>query len=496
MEELKENKTLKILSWIFVIVSLIHVLYATITMRGMYLDASVFMVHLLNNFSNGIIDIVKAPEARTITLAIPQIPVIFSYFVLGIKSKIALTMIYSFAQFFLPLLFLLLNWQLTKRTKKYTVFALNLFVYSAILITFSIFSLVETLIGATLQFILWNYLVSDIEYKKTDILWIVLLSICMYQIYEYTIFLAPIFLIMALIKATEEKREKEKIVKLLTGISFIGVGSYIIYNTLTTEGLTDNSMRFFGEMFDYASELFNINILISVVTLLLIAILAFKKTKIGYISLGIISLIYTATTVKLFMTPGYSINPMWETHLRTIPCWFLPLIYTGMLICEKIKVKSNTVLLTNFLIITLLCGTAQTIWQINNTYYWDKNIRYLKKELAKCEELLYIPSEHKEISSFGNQYKRRYIWHSVYAPVGILFSPEYKQKTLLVNYDETAEEGNLTFRESLYVLEDSENKMSIPFSEIIDIKNEFWDLTECAKALNEYNQKTNIKQEN
>ena len=46
MEELKNNKYYKICLWGFIIVTVIHVLYATITMRGMYLDGSFFFIQL------------------------------------------------------------------------------------------------------------------------------------------------------------------------------------------------------------------------------------------------------------------------------------------------------------------------------------------------------------------------------------------------------------------------------------------------------------------
>ena len=115
----------------------------------------------------------------------------------------------------------------------------------------------------------------------------------------------------------------------------------------------------------------------------------------------------------------------------------------------------------------------------------------MKKELKKCPNTLYIPSEHPEISSFFNNHLRRHIWHSVYAPMSIIFSPNYEQKTLLVNYDHFEDEGNLTFRERLYVIDDS--KMSIPFGYTISIKNKFWDLTNCAKDLDKHNKINNIK---
>ena len=127
-----------------------------------------------------------------------------------------------------------------------------------------------------------------------------------------------------------------------------------------------------------------------------------------------------------------------------------------------------------------------------HTYYWNKNIQYMKNELASVESPLYIPSEHDEISSFNNNQLRRYIWHGIYACTSILFSDTYEQKTLLMHYDEEVDAANHTCREYLYVIQDQENMMNVPFNTMIDIKNRFWDLTKSAEALDKYNKEHNI----
>ena len=164
-----------------------------------------------------------------------------------------------------------------------------------------------------------------------------------------------------------------------------------------------------------------------------------------------------------------------------------------MYIKDRFNIKTNEIKFTNYICIILLCGIFQTCWQVVNTYYWDKNIQYLKDELNKCEELLYIPAEHEVISDFHHPDLRRYIYHGIYAATSILVSETYKQKTLLVNYDENQDDGNLSFRNRLYVYPNEKNKMSIPYGAEISIKNKFWDLTECAKALDKYNKEHNIQ---
>ena len=150
-------------------------------------------------------------------------------------------------------------------------------------------------------------------------------------------------------------------------------------------------------------------------------------------------------------------------------------------------------MLSNLICIVLLCGITQSAWQMVNTYHWDKNIQYMKNELQQHNETLYIPSEHTEIATFHNHELRRYIWHSTYAFTSILFSKSYEQKTLLMHYDEEIDKGNLTFRKNLFVKQNIENAISIPLGTIISIKNKFWDLTNCAKALDRYNKENNIQ---
>ena len=129
-----------------------------------------------------------------------------------------------------------------------------------------------------------------------------------------------------------------------------------------------------------------------------------------------------------------------------------------------------------------------------NTYYWDKNIKYMKAELEKTNALLYIPSEHELIADFHTPTLRRFIWHGAYAFTSILFSDTYEQKTLLVNYDFSDDNiGNQTFRERLFILPNDKNYMMIPYGRVIKIKNKYWDLTKCAEALDKHNKKYNIQ---
>ena len=495
MEELKNNKQFNVLKWIFIVVSIIHIIYATITMRGLYLDGSFYMIDMLDNLSNWnfAISADSTGHPRFFISLITQIPVMFSYAVLFIKSKFALMMIYSFSLFAIPLLALWWNYNLSKRTNRIDIFFWSLFSYCSILITFSIFSVVETIIGATLHFILWNYLVLNDTYKKRDIVFIVFLITMMFATYEYVAILGIIFFFAAIYYSSIATNENSKYIKNLIGLGSLAAAVYNLAFILNVSGEEGEIQRFLHEWTFFWQFAPTLNLSISIITVVLLIYFIFNTRKFPNWTLYVIASIYAFCFFNLATKPWISINPMIEGHFRSIPCWFLPIAFTAILIFDILKKETNQTKLSNFICIVLICGITQTCWQMVNTYYWNKNIQYMKNELNSVETPLYIPSEHPEISSFHNRQLRKYIWHSIYATTSVLFSDTYEQKTMLMHYDEEIDEANTTKREYLYVIPDKKNKMNIPFDTEIDIKNQFWDLTKCAEALDIYNKEHNIK---
>ena len=96
MEEFIKNKNYKVLMWIFIIISIVHVIYATITMRGMYEDGAFYMIDQLNSYSNGIFKISSDySHPRFCIMALLELPSIFSFYILSIHNKYALMMIFS-----------------------------------------------------------------------------------------------------------------------------------------------------------------------------------------------------------------------------------------------------------------------------------------------------------------------------------------------------------------------------------------------------------------
>ncbi len=494
MEELEKNKQFNILKWIFIIISLIHVVYATIVFRGLYEDGSVWMVQLLNNLANGSCKLeIDWGHTRFILIALIQIPVVFAYKFLHITNKFSLMHIFTFIQFFLPLLVLYWNYKLTKRTGRIDILCWNLFIYGCINLTFSIFSVVEIITGSIFNFILWNYLASKINYTKKDIFYITCLLIIMFGTYEYITVLGIIFFAASLYYASKETIKKNKLVKIFIGIGSLIASIFNIVYMLRVPGEGNEIFRFLKEAHDYLSLIFNLNITFTFIAIAIIIMLMFRKTFLTNNLLMLISAAFIFMFIRLSNTPELSIYPMWEQHLRTIPCWLIPLLFICMWIADIIKEEKNKIKFINYICVLLICSITQTCWQFYNDYYWNKNVEYLKNELENTQELLYIPADHEEISSFHNNNLRRYIWFGTYPAMSILFSKEHEIKTFLLTYDIQPDPGNITAREFLFVPKDEENILYIPYGNRINIKNEFWDLTKCAEALDKYNKKHKIK---
>lgn len=494
MEELKNNKNFKILAWLFIIVSMIHVIYATITMRGMFMDGGFYMLELLNRFSDNqhavAADFVN--RTRFFISYLMQIPVLFAHGVLAIQNKWALMMIYSFSQFFLPLLAVYWVYKLARRVNRPEMFFWSLLLYSGFLITSMIFSVVETHIGSPLHFLLWIYLSTTMKYTKKDIIAIIFLITVMFATFEYVVGLGIIFALASIYYVCKEPEKKNKIIKALIGLGSLSASIFDIMFMFSVPGEAGEIMRFLKETYDFIHNMWNMNIMFTVISIFLIGLAIFRKKLFTTKNLIFISLIFVCLFIRLINIKHFSIYPMWEIHLRSIPCWLIPIMFTCFLFSDIKNIKINKILLSNAICIMFLCGTFQSCWQMVNTYYWDKNIQYMKSELAQHDGILYLPNEHPEIGYFHNEELRRYIIHGAYTFTSILFSDEYAPKTVLMTYDKQLDAGDNPFREALYVGPE-ENTISIPYGTKIQIVNRYWDLTEFAQALEKYNKENNIQ---
>ncbi len=483
-----ENKILVIL---FIAISIFYVIYATISQRAMYLDGSLDFLSLLNAFEQGRYVIVSDPtHPRLFCDFATQLPINIAFFAFFIKSKYILSLFFGFPYFLYPLLLLWGNYALSKRSKRFDIFVVSCLFYSLCVLLFQIFAIVELSTVSMVCLLLFHYLAADITYTKKDLTVIILLCLFIFAGHEFILFAGGAIFFASLLYASNATTEINKKIKFNIGASALAaslcMALYILFNSDTQ----NESLGFAKEMHDFLPHLFTMNTLLSLIAIVLLIVLYHKKEILSKYSVIAVSALFLVVFNHMLHNLGTFLQPMWEQHLRSIPCWSIPLIILAISILDFANKKAPDIFWQNALTIALICGIAQTGWQITHTYWWNKNIEYMQTELAKSKTKLYIPEDHEEISSFSNPELRRYIWYFSYAATSMIFSKDYEIKTLLCHYPNDNDPGNKKYREWLFVQD--AKYFFIPTAKLLR-KTHFWDVTKVTNELDKYNKEHKIK---
>lgn len=486
MQSLDKN-LLKFLVFTFVILSILHICYAVYAQRGFYLDGAFWFVSVLNNLSAGTFPFVyDENHTRNFAVCLSQLPMVLAYGLFHIKSKIFLSYMFSLPLFVLPLIFMYWNYNLTKRTKQYGILFWSIFSYCVVSLVIQIWSIAENIIASQIYFLLLNYLLAKIEYNKWDKTGIVFLLIMMFEIYEHTIIIGLLFFSVMLYFVFKEKNRCG--IKIVIGIVSALASLYNLVFCLNNISEHSDFRRFLIESTDYWRITGEFILFISAVTVcLLIFNLITRKYGNKIFSIFNFAQVFLYAYLFYYMYSHIDkfLAPVVEGHVKTLPCYVDVLVILGIIIYHFLKFPPQTELIKKCLIPVLLCGITLTSWQMVNTYYWNKNLKYFMTELKNYSQAVYVPEKHEVLSSFNNKDLRRYIWHCVYITTAIALDNEYKIKTLPIHYQKEYEIGNLTYYEFIYPKLEN-GILNIPFNTEINIKNEFWDLSEFADALEKY----------
>lgn len=472
---IKKNKI-----WIIIaiILTVIHILYASFSQRAAYMDGALVTVQLLDLYDvNRYRILTDLAHPRFFMYFIDQFPMALGYFVLGIKSKYWLSFIFSLTVFCNPLLILLWNFFLSKRTKRYDIFVLSLFIYAALILPFSIYSIVELIPASMFWLVLLNYLIAEMDYTKKDLLFIVCLVVLLFGSYESVVFIGTLLFAGSLYYASKEQKIFNKIVKYFIGLGGLLASIFVIYSFIISSQLRYEAIDRMQELvrvFYWSSYFLNLNFILTILTFILVPIIAFRKSYLSNKSLFIISSLYFFLLALMFKDLNKFLLPLFERDLRLVSSFVIPLILMGLVIYDYFKKKNSTAFYTNLLTITLICMVAHTIWQINNTFWFNRNVQFMLKEMQESKTSLQAMSP-DEFRNAHNKSLRRYFYDSNYIASSILFTPKKKIKTLLIPLTYY----NTNFRP--YVNE--QNLFVIPPFFEYKIKNQFWDITKQEEAL-------------
>lgn len=496
--EKTQSRVIKILGLLFVLATIFYVFYASCSQRSLYLDGAYYMTIFFNRIANSdfsLTDITEHP--RRLVFYVIQAPMLLTGFLFrNLTDKTVYSIIFSFSLFALPVLGLWWNYQITKRTKQYAVLFLSIFSYITMVLLYQIFSIVESCIGIPFQFVLLNYLTGKINYTKWDKIGIFLILLVMFETYEYTLFLGVVIFAIMFTCIKNEENPHNILTKIIIGTGSLAASIYNLLFILLSKEEQGELGRFLGEAVDFFPLWNKLNLLVVVVTILLIAtcILLRRKQPLPKPVITIFCGIYIYLFFHMLNNLQQFVNPIYEQHMRTIPNWAIPLIFGCVFLARLKNIPENKALIKNLYIPVLLCGITLTAWQIVTTFYWNENVSYLKQEVDKCENSLYFPSEdpQKEISNFFNEQNRRFIWDANLFITALITNPEIKINTIVAHYEKSRGESNPSLREMQFVLPE-EGIIGTPYNSVIYIKTKFWDLTEPANALHEYNKKHSIQ---
>lgn len=491
--EVKTTKTVKFLSIIFILLTIIHVLYATYSMRGLYLDDLFLLTKMLDNISLGRFVICNDfDHPRYVMQFLQQAPVMFAGIVLKISSKKALMMLHSLMCFGIPLIALYWNYKLTQRTKQWAILFWSVVSYAAMILFAQIFPYVESFTGIVFQFVLLNYLFGKIHYTKRDKIGIFFLLIAMFGIYEYTIILGILLFIGTFFTLFDEENPDDLQMKLVIGAGSLFASAYTIFFVILNKHEHSDGIRFFKEMFDFIPHTFDLNFGLFVITAVLLCLLIFKKGKLKLWQTFAIGLIYVAYLANMVTDLNTYLVPMWEIHMRSIPCWAMPAIFAGIVIYRYFKMPEQKELINRAYVPVLFCGIVLTCWQMVHTYYWNENINYIREKLDNCGAHIYVPAADEDLSSFFNEDLRRYIWANGYPALSILSNKKYKTKAFLFPPEETKSPADETYLSHIWVSKER-GIISIPIGMTLSIRNKFWDLSDCVDEMENYIESTGVE---
>lgn len=402
MLQIKNDNIFKFLLIIFITVSLIHIVVATIVQRALTVDGLYFFWELISSKSF-YVSYDEQVNMRFFSCLVLELPFLISKWMLGIKNSDVLLDIYSFSLFFMPFIIPLFNFILAKRTKRYDIVALSIILYSLGVIPFIWYSIVEFFLSTSLYLLLFHYLAAEIEYKKSDVFFITLLCIFLFHSHSYVgIFGFMLFFASFLYSKSPDISQHTKNIKLIIGASgllsaclvwvfyFFSIGPDIKAHG----GFIDFfvSMRAFIKFVEFQNPAF---LSFSFGFYLFLACL-FIKRKFSNLVISMIIALYTLGLAcyfyvykQSFMTAyRYCITGSIDGRYITAVTFSLIILY--ILKSDFISKHRSRItnFLYNFLIVGLITGISFSLLQIFWSYMYSKVSNTIINEIHKHESLM------------------------------------------------------------------------------------------------------------
>lgn len=478
-----KSKFIKVLVFLFFVISAFHILYASIIQRGLAIDGSFLFGTILNKLGSqdNSVYFTSFMRARAFISYLQQIPLNLVHLITNTNSKSVLSFLYSLPFFLYPLLVIIWNYFLSKRTKRTDIFIIQLGIYCIFILPCEIWANVEAMLAIPLFFTLFHYLCADIEYKKHDIFLIAFLLIVSCCSSEAIMYSGPLLFLSALFYATKTSDKTQKTIKLIIGISGILMPfAYLLWYQTHTDlnYLANEGNRFFNEITLSKKIPFKQNpYLMMGISFFIIIDTMLKKRAFNLFDKCILT---SLSILAIFLTfsENYFSGYMPREGIRVWLFIILPIAITFITVKDIIihkNIEFNPIEMNNLLCVLLLIGIVNSFVQINNSIIYDKCLKSILKEVSEqSETITYIKNiKHPQMKIFKT------IFVADMSPiVNICATKQLKIDKLLCKIPENPTERIHT----------KENTLVTSYQSRFDKKNKFWDLETIYKEI-EKNQK-------
>lgn len=468
-----KDKAIFLLFSIFIVLSIIHIIFAASINRGLFGDGFVYVPEILDKLSiQGYGFQLIEDRTRIFINFINQLPINIGYWC-GIESKKILLFLFSLPLFLFPFLVNLYNIHLAKRTKRYDIVLYSLIVYGILILPCIMYAVVESYLAISFLLLLIHYLVANIDYKIKDIIIISILLILSFNSTEIVIFTGPILFFISLFYTKENIQLKQKIIKLYIGFISICASAYVAYmNYFVLYNIKNETTSFFSEICSFIT-IFQEPYIVEIITYLLILITLFIRKKLIKIQIILLSFLYIGILVFIFINNNPYFVYINYTKYRVFIYFLFPILVGILSFQEFYKKFINKRLLNNLFILILIASISNTIIQLYYSFATLQQVNNFKKCIENTNEVFIIPDT---------------ILDSVYfAPKNNIFfntvCPTADYITLIENNDKIVLPfQNLNLSTPVYKKFDIDNnKKQLIFSFLtLSIKNKFWDFSNLA----------------
>lgn len=476
IKKIFNDKLIIIVAVVFIIASLIDIIYASLVQRGLMFDGCIWFPELLSRGEikhSFYFNLMWNWRARGFIKLINELPINIAILVFHIKSKFLLSVIFSFPLFLNTFLCLIAQYLLTLRSNRIDILLSALCLQAALIIPISMYSIVEINLAAAIMLLLFHYLVADIEPKKYDYVFIFLLTVISYYITEVFVYCGIIMFFISLYYVKKADTKKKKFIKLFIGLNCFLISifqfyclSWLLNDYNSSERVLEEYIRIFNYFKTYYFK-------VDIFLFFLIIFVFFKKSRFKVILFS--SILIAAFVFFAYVVYNSEFISACFFQKRYIPYIFLPFVIIINTLYDVFSkhFKSERInnIFYNLFMILFIIGILNISFSLLNSYVFSKSVKEFKVITSKPEFKGKLISPSVDLKDFYNRDVARFLFNcNTYMYDKLIFTDEYKFDTFLTPF----EEADTICPQKFYF--DAEF-LYLPFSEL-SIKNSYWDLTE------------------